>query len=50
MHNVLRGKGEEVNIKVENRRMRACVRTRERWRNVHGVKKRLCILMRFSCF
>lgn len=30
--------------------MRARVRTREMWRNVHGVKKLLCILMRFPCF
>lgn len=50
MHNVLRGKGEDVNIKVENRRMRVYVRPREMWRNVHGVKKRLCILMRFPSF
>jgi len=38
-NNVLRSEGEEVNTKVENRRMRACVRPREMWRNVHGGKE-----------
>ena len=50
MHSVLRSEGEEVNTKVENRRMRACIRPREMWRNVHGWKKCFRILMRFPCF
>ncbi len=50
MYNDLRSEGEELNTKVENRWIRACVRPREMWRNVHGLKKRFCILMRFLCF
>lgn len=40
-YNVLRSEGEEVNTKVENRRMRACMRPRKIWRNVHGWRSGL---------
>lgn len=36
MYNDLRREGEEVNTKVQNRLMRARVRTRERWRMYMG--------------
>ena len=42
-HSVLNGSGEEVNTKVQNRLMRARVRTRERWRMYMGEKALLHI-------
>ena len=43
MYNDLRREGEEVNTKVQNRLMRARVRTRERWRMYMGEKALLHI-------